>query len=84
MATGTKKTQTNRVQQYIENFGSITSLEAIRDLGVTRLSAVVFKLKKAGLQVEGVTEHAFNRFGEKTAFKRYYIADNKPQNAARL
>lgn len=35
----TKKTQADRVLDYIKQFGSITTLEAFRDLGVTRLSS---------------------------------------------
>ena len=34
-----KRTQADRVLEYIQKFGSITTLQAFRDLGVTRLSA---------------------------------------------
>ena len=83
MTKSEKTTQVQRVKRYIEDFGSITSLEAIKDLGVTRLSAIVFKLKKAGVQVEGTTEHSINRYGENTTFKRYIIVDQRPSSSAR-
>ena len=40
------KSQKERVYEYIEEFGSINTLEAFKDLGVTRLSAVIFELRK--------------------------------------
>lgn len=66
-------TQRKRVLDYIEEFGSISSLEAFRDLGVTRLSAVIFDLKKEGHEFDTVTERSKNRFGENTAYARYSL-----------
>ena len=39
MSRNTRPTQSERVKKYMEDFGSITQLDAIRDLGVLRLSA---------------------------------------------
>lgn len=39
-------TQGARVLDYMREYGSITSLEAFRDLGITRLSGVIFDLRK--------------------------------------
>lgn len=66
-------TQKQRVLDYLEKFGSISSLEAFRDLGITRLSAVVFDLKEDGHEFDTVTEHSKNRFGEPTHFARYSL-----------
>lgn len=38
--------QKKMVLDYITEFGSITPIDAFRDLGVTRLSAVVLKLAR--------------------------------------
>lgn len=38
--------QTRRIVKYIDDFGSITTLEAMRDLGVTNLHARLYDLKK--------------------------------------
>ena len=65
--------QKQRVLKYIEEQGSISSLEAFRDLGVTRLSAVIFNLRHDGIGIESETEETINRFGEKTRFSRYRI-----------
>ena len=65
--------QQERVYSYMLAFGSISSLEAFRDLGVTRLSAVIFNLKKKGIAIGSTTERTKNRFGEPVHFSRYRL-----------
>lgn len=65
--------QKERVLDYMSKFGSITSLEAFRDLGITRLSAVIFDLRELGYRIETKDESALNRFGEKTNYARYFM-----------
>lgn len=67
--------QKQRVLQYIQDHGSISSLEAFKDLGITRLSAVIFNLRRDGIGIESDTEEAINRFGEKARFSRYRLAE---------
>ena len=66
-----KKTQAERVLDYIRDFGSITQLEALRDLGVMRLASRISDLRKAGYKIEGKPEAVENRYGEKCYIKRY-------------
>ena len=66
-----RTTQAKRVIEYIKDFGSISSMEAFRDLGITRLSAVIFQLKDTPYQCFSVTEKSVNRYGEPTQFARY-------------
>lgn len=68
-----KQTQAERVLNYIEEFGSITQLEALRDLGVMRLASRVSDLKKQGFPIEAKTEAVKNRFGESCWVKRYSL-----------
>lgn len=42
--------QAERVLKYMRDFGSITQLEAMQDLGCMRLGARVYDLKREGLQ----------------------------------
>lgn len=70
-----KITHKDRVLQYIRDFGSITSYEAFRELGVTRLSAVIFSLKKLGYEFKTENEHSKNRYGDKVVFSRYYLVE---------
>lgn len=65
--------QKQRVLDYIKEFGSISSLEAFQDLGITRLSAVIFDLKELGYEFDTKTERGKNRFGERTSYARYSL-----------
>lgn len=72
-----KITQEDRVVQYISDFGSITSLEAFKDLGITRLSAKIFNLKAEGYIFEDETKICVNRYGDKVHYKKYKIIDKR-------
>lgn len=73
-------TQVERVYDYLVRFGSITSFEAFRDLGVTRLSAVIYTLKRRSdllgdYVIIAYPESGRNRFGDITNFVRYKLED---------
>ncbi len=68
-------TQKQAVLKYIEDFGSVSSMEAFGDLGVTRLADVVYKLKKDGYIISSTTETTTNRYGTKVHFSRYRIEE---------
>ena len=51
-----KKSQKQKVMSYIRKHGSITSVEAFKALGVTRLSAIIYYLKEDGFKIDSVTE----------------------------
>lgn len=69
--------QKKRVLDYMERFGSISQKEAFEDLGIMRLSAVIFDLKRDGYEVCKETERGRNRFGEATHFARYSLKDGQ-------
>ena len=46
-----KLTHQDRILQYLKEYGSITSWEAIKEFGATRLSAVIYNLKKKNNQI---------------------------------
>ena len=75
-ATAQKATQAERVLEYIEEFGSITQLEALKDLGVMRLASRISDLKKQGYPIKSDVEAVQNRFGENCYIKRYSLAVN--------
>lgn len=68
-----KPTQAQRVLDYMARFGSITQLEALRDLGVMRLASRVSELRKKGHDIAGEMITVENRFGEKCQVKQYRI-----------
>lgn len=65
-----KRTKQQMVEEYIINYGSITSLEAINQFYVTRLSAVIYDLKKDGW-VFDTTREKHSQTG--TSFARYHL-----------
>ena len=70
-----KTTQAERVLDYMMEFGSITQLEALRDLGVMRLASRISDLKKMGYPVKGDVVAVKNRYEENCYIKRYFIAE---------
>lgn len=66
-------TQKDAVLKYIEEVGSISSFDAFREFGITRLSAVIYDLRKLGYDVVTETKETTNRFGKKIYYGVYYI-----------
>ena len=70
-----KATQAERVFDYITEFGSITQMEALKDLGVMRLASRISDLKKMGYPITSNIEVVENRYGERCHVKRYSIGN---------
>lgn len=68
-----KVNQRQRIIDYINKFGSITSKDAYDDLGITQLATRIKELKEQGYKFETKWESSKNRYGEKVDFKRYYL-----------
>ena len=68
-----KSTQREKIINYLYGFGSITSWEAYRDLGITQFAARVKELKEEGYQFNSKWENKKNREGKIVRFKRYYL-----------
>lgn len=71
-----KLKQTDRVLAYIREFGSISQLEALRDLGVMRLASRISDLRRNGHKITGSMETVKNRYGEKCTVKRYSLIED--------
>lgn len=70
-----KPTQNERILRYINDFGSITQLDALNDLGVMRLESRISDLRKQGYPIESKVEAVKNRYGENCYIKRYSIRE---------
>lgn len=70
-----RPTQCVRIQKYIEDFGSITTLEAFTELGIVRLGARISEMRSRGVPIIGKDEVVKNRYGEKCHIKRYFIKE---------
>lgn len=68
-----KPTQNQRIIDYINEFGSITQIQALSDLGVMRLASRISDLKRLGYPVESEMVAVVNRYGEECRVKRYKL-----------
>ena len=66
-------TQAEKILRHIAEYGSITTLEAFQEYGITRLASRIHDIKRAGYTVQKVMETAKNRFGEPVCYARYTI-----------
>lgn len=71
------ETQCERVLKYMRDFGSITPLEAMADLGVMRLAARISDLRRAGYEISRKNETAKNRYGRAVHFARYRLEETE-------
>ena len=62
-----------RIWQYLEETGSITSWEAIKEFGCTRLSHYIYVLRRRNMKITDVWEHTQNRYGQKVKYKKYIL-----------
>lgn len=65
-------TQDDRVLQHLQDNDGITSWEAIKEYGITRLSAVIFRLRKKHT-ITNEWVYARNRYNEPVKFVRYKL-----------
>lgn len=72
-----KTSQAAEVLKYLQAYGSITSWEAIKEFGATRLSAIIFNLRKEGHPIISEDVHDRNRFGNPVTYARYIYVKNK-------
>ena len=70
-------TNKERVLQYMKDFGSISSMEAFKDLGNTRLSSSIYLLRSEGYTIVSKDEEGLNRYGDKTHYTRYFLEENE-------
>lgn len=68
-------TQTQAVLDWLMSGDSISSFEAFKELGVTRLSAIVFRLRQKGYNITSTDEKTTNRFGGTVTFSRYKLEE---------
>lgn len=68
-------TQTQAVLDWLRAGAGITSMEAFKELGVTRLSSIIFNLRKRGYDIESEDLETINRYGTRTKFTRYVLKE---------
>lgn len=64
---------TGRVLEYLKKHKGITSMESFDKFGATRLSAIIFNLRKDGYVIESHKRKGKNRFKEPVHFVEYKL-----------
>ena len=68
-----KMTQEKAVLQHLKENGSITSWDAITLFGATRLSAIIYLLRKQGYEIDATDLTVKNRYGNATTVAKYIL-----------
>lgn len=72
-----KLTQCERVLRHLEDFGSITSLEAMSEYGIMRLASRISDLKGQGYAIAAERTTGKNRYDEPTSYCTYRLANKE-------
>lgn len=66
-------TQNEMVLDYMEQNGSITSMQAFESLGITRLSGRIYELREKGHIIENIRRETTNRYGKRVHYDEYKL-----------
>lgn len=79
------KTQTESLMQHFYDYGQITSWEAIKEYGITRISALIFNMRKEGYNIVSIEQHTTNRYGNSVRYAIYkYVKPIKKGEQCKL
>ena len=68
-------TQCEKVLKYMKDFGSINPQQAMADLGVMRLGARIYDLKRGGVKIKRRMVSGKNRYGDAVSFAEYSLME---------
>ena len=68
-------TKHQKVREHLLEHGSITSWEAIQEYGATRLSAIIFNLRKT-MDIDTLMIEDTDRYGNNTRYAKYVLKGN--------
>ncbi len=69
-------TQREKILRHLQQFGSITPVEALREYGVMRLAARISELAEDHT-IESSIVNGVNRFGERVRYGRYRLVQTE-------
>lgn len=72
-----KGTKQYKVERYFIQNGKITSIEAIERFKATRLSAIIYRLKKSGYVIDTEMVYKTNANGERENFAIYHLLNRE-------
>ena len=69
-------TQCEQIIEYLNQFGSITPMQAFADLGITKLATRVSEMRRDGREFKIETVKSTNRFGKTVRYAKYSLKEN--------
>lgn len=72
-----KLTQNQMILMHLQDYGSITSIEAMQEYGIMRLASRINDLKREGYNIVSETMKSKNRFGETVHHSVYRLKEEK-------
>ena len=69
-------TQEQLIKEHLEKFGKITTWEAFEDYGVTRLSSIIFNLRK-NMYIDSKMKTTKNRLGHMVKYSEYTLVQEE-------
>lgn len=76
--------QCERVMDYLRSHYCITAREAMNDLGIYRLGARIWDLKKAGIPIQSGWMDVKNRYGETCRIRMYWLTGEPREELDRV
>ena len=67
--------QCEKVKDYMQRFGTISTYQAFTDLGITRLASRISDLRSDGVKIGSKLVTSKNRFGEYCTYKVYWLEE---------
>lgn len=68
-------TQRDAILNYINEFGSITPMEAFADLGITKLATRISEMRKDGMQFKIEMVTVKGRYERMVTYAKYSLAE---------
>lgn len=68
-------TQRELILQYLNDFGSITPMQAFADLGITKLATRISEMRRDGFDIHVESVQMKNRYGKTVTFAKYSMED---------
>jgi hypothetical protein len=69
---------TGRVLNYLRTYKKgISSIQAFEMFGATRISAIIYNLRRYGYNIESVWKESKNRYGDKVRYVQYILRSDK-------
>ena len=67
-------TQKELILRYLRDYGSITPIQAFRDLGITKLATRISEMRRRdGIKFKIETVTGKNRYGKKVSYAKYSL-----------